>query len=77
MSILMHPGLTWTPVGVFSFGVVRIRFGKAVDDFNESIPYLSGPPLTAKLSGGFTMVWVGYALHSVPLVCALMKIHFT
>jgi len=54
-------------------------FGKAVDDFNESIELegVNGPRLIAEISNGFTMVWVGYAFHSIPLVCALAKIHVT
>jgi len=35
------------------------------------------PNLMAKLSRGFTMGWIGFALQSVPLICALMKIHAT
>lgn len=64
-------------IGISSFLIVRMWFGKAVDDFNQSIELEgnNGPHLMAGLSNGFTMVWVGYAFHSIPLVCALAKIH--
>ena len=54
-------------------------FGKAVDDFNQSIELegANAPHLIAGISNGFTMVWVGYAFHSIPLGCALAKIHVT
>lgn len=54
-------------------------FGKAVDDFNQSIELegANGPHLIAEIANGFTMVWVAYAFHSIPLVCALAKIHVT
>ncbi|KAF9651388.1 hypothetical protein BDM02DRAFT_3154396 [Thelephora ganbajun] len=66
-------------IGVSSFLVIRLWFGKAVDDFNQTIELEgdNGPHLIAELSNGFTMVWVGYAFHSIPLVCALAKIHVT
>jgi len=66
-------------IGISSFLVIRLWFGKAVDDFNQSIEFEgdSAPHLMAGLSNGFTMVWVGYTFHAVPLVCALAKIHVT
>jgi len=72
-------GLFGFMIGLSSFLVIRLWFGKAVDDFNESVELegASGPHLIAELSNGFTMVWVGYAFHSIPLVCALAKIHVT
>lgn len=66
-------------IGISSFLIIRMWFGKAVDDFNQSIE-LDGdnaPHLMAGLSNGFTMVWVGYAFHAIPIVCALAKIHVT
>ena len=65
--------------GISSFLVIRLWFGKSVDDFNQSIELEgdNGPHLIAGLSNGFTMVWVGYAFHAIPLVCALAKIHVT
>ena len=67
------------PPGLSSFLIIRMWFGKAVDDFNETIELegVNGPHLIAELSNGFTMVWVGYAFHSIPIVCALAKIHVT
>ena len=67
------------PAGLSSFLIIRLWFGKAVDDFNQSIELegANAPHLIAELSNGFTMVWVGYAFHSIPLVCALAKIHVT
>jgi len=72
-------GLFGFMIGLSSFLIIRLWFGKAVDDFNESIELegINGPHLMAGLSNGFTMVWVGYAFHSIPLVCALAKIHVT
>jgi len=66
-------------IGLSSFLIIRMWFGKAVDDFNQSIELegANGPHLIAGISNGFTMVWVGYAFHSIPLVCALAKIHVT
>jgi len=66
-------------IGISSFLIIRMWFGKAVDDFNQSIELAgaNAPHLIAELSNGFTMVWVGYAFHSIPLVCALAKIHIS
>jgi len=66
-------------IGISSFLIIRLWFGKAVDDFNQSIQLEgdNGAHLIAGLSNGFTMVWVGYVFHSIPLVCALAKIHIT
>jgi hypothetical protein len=66
-------------IGISSFLIIRMWFGKAVDDFNQSIELegANAPHLIAGISNGFTMVWVGYAFHSIPLVCALAKIHVT
>lgn len=66
-------------IGLSSFLIIRLWFGKAVDDFNQSIELegANAPHLIAELANGFTMVWVGYAFHSIPLVCALAKIHIT
>ena len=67
------------PAGISSFLIIRLWFGKAVDDFNQSIQLEgdNGAHLIAGLSNGFTMVWVGYVFHAIPLVCALAKIHIT
>ena len=72
-------GLTPLSLGLSSFLIIRLWFGKAVDDFNQSVELEgdTGPHLIAQLSNGFTMVWVAYAFHSIPLVCALAKIHVT
>jgi len=66
-------------IGISSFLIIRMWFGKAADDFNQSIELegANGPHLIAEIANGFTMVWVAYAFHSIPLVCALAKIHVT
>lgn len=50
---------------------------KAVEGFNKYIDEDGNGRLVAELSNGFTMVWVGYALYLVPLICAFAKIYAT
>ncbi|KAI9455857.1 hypothetical protein F5148DRAFT_1225366 [Russula earlei] len=72
-------GLLGFMIGLTSFLVIRMWFGKAVEDFNTAI--VDGgdnaPPLIAQISNGFTMVWVAYAFYGVPLVCTLARLHVT
>ncbi|KAI0304854.1 hypothetical protein BC826DRAFT_978601 [Russula brevipes] len=72
-------GLLGFMIGLTSFLVIRMWFGKAVDDFNEAIVKAgnSAPHLIAQLSNGFTMVWVAYAFSSVSVICALARLHVT
>ncbi|KAF8591859.1 hypothetical protein K439DRAFT_608459 [Ramaria rubella] len=64
-------------IGLTSFLVNRMWFGKAVDDFNVQVAQMGsgGPNIQANLSNGFTMLWVAYAFGAVPLMCVLMKLH--
>ncbi|KAF8626524.1 hypothetical protein AX15_004829 [Amanita polypyramis BW_CC] len=64
-------------IGLTAFTVVRMWFGKAVQDFNNFIISQgnSGPKLIANVGNGFTMVWVAYAFYAVPLIVALAKLN--
>jgi len=70
-------GISSFLVGLAAFLIVRMYFGKAADDFNQSIQGqgVNGPQLIANTSNAFTMVWVGYALFAVPVVVSLAKLH--
>ncbi|KAL5535562.1 hypothetical protein ACEPAF_3656 [Sanghuangporus sanghuang] len=72
-------GLIGFMIGLTAFLVIRMWFGKAIDDFNSGIKSLGedGPALVASTGNGFTMVWVGYSFLAVPLVCSLAKLHVT
>ncbi|EPQ60788.1 hypothetical protein GLOTRDRAFT_68732 [Gloeophyllum trabeum ATCC 11539] len=72
-------GLFGFMIGLTSFLVIRMWFGKAVEDFNKTITKAGGsaPALVANTSNGFIMVYVAYAFYAVPLVCALAKLHVT
>lgn len=66
-------------IGLTSFLILRMWFGKAVQDFNNSIQVLGqqGPKLVANTGNAFTMVWVAYAFYSVPLIISLAKLNVT
>ncbi|KAI0029628.1 hypothetical protein K488DRAFT_80076 [Vararia minispora EC-137] len=66
-------------IGLTAFLVIRMWFGKAVEDFNRSISELggNGPKIAASTSNGFIMIWVAYVFYAVPLVCALARLHVT
>ncbi|KAI0704859.1 hypothetical protein BC835DRAFT_1410191 [Cytidiella melzeri] len=70
-------GLFGFMIGFTSFLVIRMWFGKAVEDFNAAI--LKGgadsPQLVANTANGFVMIYVGFAFYAVPLVCSLAKLH--
>ncbi|KAH0838329.1 hypothetical protein J3R83DRAFT_6608 [Lanmaoa asiatica] len=70
-------GISSFLVGLASFLIIRMYFGKAADDFNQSIQGqgVNGPQLIANTSNAFTMVWVGYAFFAVPVVVSLAKLH--
>lgn len=72
-------GLLGFIIGLTAFLVIRMWFGKAVEDFNKSI--LKGgsgaPQLVANTSNGFVMIYVAHAFYAVPLVCSLAKLHVT
>ncbi|THH06921.1 hypothetical protein EW145_g3747 [Phellinidium pouzarii] len=61
-------GLLGFMIGLTAFLVLRMWFGKAVDDFNSGIVALGGqaPQIVASIENGFTMVWVAYAFLAVP-----------
>ncbi|KAK1227672.1 hypothetical protein PQX77_009297 [Marasmius sp. AFHP31] len=64
-------------IGITSFLIMRMWFGKAVEDFNKSIQRMGdkGPQLIASDSNAFTMVWVAYSFYAVPVICSLAKIN--
>jgi len=64
-------------IGVGSFLIIRMWFGKAVLDFNASIVAQGqqGPKLIASIGNAFTMVWVGYAFFAVPVITSLAKLN--
>lgn len=72
-------GLLGFMIGLTAFLVIRMWFGKAVEDFNAAISKQGNgaPQLIASTSNGFTMVWVAYAFYAVPLICSLAKLNVT
>jgi len=64
-------------IGITSFLIARMWFGKAADDFNQSVDLMgnSGTTLVANLGNAFTMVWVAYAFYAVPLIVAMSKMN--
>ncbi|KAI0815206.1 hypothetical protein BC629DRAFT_850954 [Irpex lacteus] len=70
-------GLFGFMIGFTAFLVLRMWFGKAVEDFNGAILKggSSSPQLVANTSNGFVMIYVGFAFYAVPLVCSLAKLH--
>jgi hypothetical protein len=64
-------------IGITSFLIVRMWFGKAVHDFNASIlsQGSQAPQLVADTGNAFTMVWVAYAFFAVPVIISLSKIN--
>jgi len=63
--------------GLTAFVILRMLFGKTVDDFNNTIVSLGaeGPQLVATNGNGFTMVWVAYAFYAVPVITSLAKLN--
>ncbi|KAI0662796.1 hypothetical protein C8Q70DRAFT_1149294 [Cubamyces menziesii] len=72
-------GLLGFLIGITSFLIIRMWFGKAVEDFNDDIlkEGSGAPKLIAATSNGFIMVWVAYAFYAVPVVSSLAKLHVT
>jgi len=72
-------GLIGFMTGLTSFLIIRMWFGKTIEDFNKSI--ISGgsgsPQLVADTSNGFTMTWIAYAFYAVPLVASMAKLQVT
>ncbi|KAF8814319.1 hypothetical protein BYT27DRAFT_7082486 [Phlegmacium glaucopus] len=66
-------------IGLTAFLIIRMWFGKAVEDFNASITSQGqqGPKLIASTGNGFTMVWVAYAFYAVPIITSLTKLNVT
>jgi len=66
-------------IGLTSFLILRMWFGKAVDDFNTSIMARApqAPALIAATGNGFIMIYVAYAFYAVPLIVSLAKLHVT
>ncbi|KAG6336947.1 hypothetical protein ID866_2141 [Astraeus odoratus] len=67
----------WIGICLASFLIIRMYFGKAASDFNQSIQGqgTNGPQLIADTSNAFIMVWVGYAFFAIPVVVSLAKLH--
>ncbi|KAH9944409.1 uncharacterized protein BXZ73DRAFT_39964 [Epithele typhae] len=70
-------GLLGFLIGIVSFLVIRMWFGKAVEDFNRDIfeQGSNAPQLIASTANGFIMAWVGFAFYAVPVVSSLAKLH--
>ncbi|CAK5280238.1 unnamed protein product [Mycena citricolor] len=66
-------------IGITSFLILRMWFGKAVYDFNQTIALsgANGPSVVANIGNAFTMVWVAYAFYGVPLIISLSKLNVT
>jgi hypothetical protein len=66
-------------IGITASLVIRMWFGKAVEDFNNSIisQGQQGAKLVASTGNAFTMVWVAYAFYAVPLIISLSKLNVT
>jgi hypothetical protein len=66
-------------IGLTAFLVLRMWFGKAVQDFNASIEAggQQAAQLIASEGNAFTMVWVAYAFHAVPVIISLSKLNVT
>ncbi|GLB36183.1 hypothetical protein LshimejAT787_0304710 [Lyophyllum shimeji] len=66
-------------IGLTSFLIIRMWFGKAVQDFNNSVEFQGsqGPKLIASVGNAFTMAWVAYAFFSIPVIISLAKLNVT
>jgi len=66
-------------IGITSFLIIRMWFGKAVQDFNSSVAAQgqNGPELIANIGNAFTMAWVAYAFYAVPVIASLAKLNVT
>jgi hypothetical protein len=66
-------------VGLTSFLVLRMWFGKAVDDFNADIAAQGNDAsqLVAATGNAFTMIWVAYSFYAVPVIISLAKLNVT
>jgi len=64
-------------IGLTSFLIIRMWFGKAVEDFNSSllVQAQQGPQLIASLGNAFTMAYVAYAFLAVPVITSLTKLN--
>ncbi|OAX42356.1 hypothetical protein K503DRAFT_847821 [Rhizopogon vinicolor AM-OR11-026] len=64
-------------LGLASSLIIFMWFGKAADDFNQSIQGQgsNGPQLIANTGNAFTMIWVAYAFFAIPVVVSLAKFH--
>jgi hypothetical protein len=64
-------------ISVTSYLILRMWFGKAVQDFNASIAAQGqqGPKVIASLGNAFTMVWVSAAFQAIPIIISLSKLH--
>ncbi|KAG5730044.1 hypothetical protein E4T56_gene5857 [Termitomyces sp. T112] len=66
-------------IGLTAFLIVRMWFGKAVQDFNSTIS-LQGqqvPIPVAATGNAFTMAWVAFAFYAIPVIISLTKFNVT
>jgi len=72
-------GLFGFLIGMTSYLVLRLWFGKMAVDFNQAIAKQGsdGPQLIATVGNAFTMAWVAHAFAAIPLICAMTKLHVT
>ncbi|TDL28470.1 hypothetical protein BD410DRAFT_780979 [Rickenella mellea] len=70
-------GLLGFMIGLTAFLVLRMWFGKSVDDFNVGISELgnAAPAIVASVGNGFKMIYAAYAFLAVPVVLSLSELH--
>jgi len=76
-SVSAGVGFMGFMIGLTAFLILRMWFGKAVQDFNSSIQSqgAQGPKLIGEIGNAFTMVWVAHAFWTVPVMISLTKYH--
>jgi len=70
-------GLSGFAIGSTAFAGLRMWFGKAVDDFNQSIVEQGDQAslLVASTGNGFTMMFIAYVFFFILILLALMKVN--
>ncbi|THH34064.1 hypothetical protein EUX98_g51 [Antrodiella citrinella] len=69
-------GLIGFMIGITCFLIIRMWFGKAVEDFNMTVitEGSNSAQLVATTSNGFIMIWIAYAFYAIPLVASMAKL---
>jgi hypothetical protein len=58
--------------GIITMFILRLFYGKSVDDFNMTLAKgTEGPQLIANVGHAFTLAWVAYALQVIPIITLL------